>query len=662
MSTLRIASLLIIGIAFLLAACDDSSTTYYLKLPVEVRTVQKPVRCVDGSVGYVAFVSDNTLDGGKLKMIDGCRGVVNADFTDDSPGAGKGLLAGPVVAGFDLMALDDGFLAAIAVPEERRLSFKRLDDALQYLPQDTETVALEMMPRSVNVLSDLFLVLGDTFILEAAALVDRQGKVYDQDPVRRYADLACDGARCVALEEGTGAAYLLTVSGNGAEPLLVSEPIDLSGLSAISFGGVASLGEDRFVIWNEVTAMVLAGTEDLELTAEITLPYDVWVTAVAAVPYIGARLYSLLDDHEFAVKVPVYIDQNDDDALLAGDDELSTDNEEDLLTDEGSVPDDDALLVRSAALAADTDDDALVLPAGSYDSRNADAVWFATDSGRIFSYDLLLHGWMLDPLEGDDTGVPQISFAGVTIPENTDTTEANMPRIKRISAVQGLPFVVSYDLIYEALFEGSRSDGGAWDADLSRFSDKRADFTKIITGDPNAYAVLLTGARGGQKCLIPARSGVSLPVVRVVDRWTLEVDPGLWREELADCYDGPISYGVFPRQRYLVRVTLPGGTVVQRIAREMPAEWTPLVSRETSYSDEYIDIILQRRTDDVVTAQGLVFSFTVSPSRAFLGPDSADIFERILPISNGHVLLFSPLRSRLFEYSPVFEKTIVTYR
>ena len=652
-------AMLLLLLALLLGACDEAATKYYLKLPVEARVLDNGITCPDGSVGYAAFVTDNTAYGGVVKLLDGCTGLVNEDFTDGTKGTGKGLLVGPVVAGFDLMPMEDGLLLAAAAPEEWSLVFKRLDKHLAEIEPAREPVALDLMPRAVDVMNGYFLVRGDDIVGERAALVAPDGALYPQDTGRRFAMVACDGLRCLAIEEGSGLPFLLTVTGPANLPLLIVDDAVLpeSLTAAVPFAGVATLSDGRFVLWNGATALFLTGFEDeIAVAAELTLPFDTAVTTAASVDYIAARIYASLSDDEYFSKGTVYVAGSDEDDLFGSDEDAGT---------EDSLMDDNDALLRFALAATDvaaTDADALVLPEGQYDARTADAIWFATDSGRIFSYDMVTGGWMFDPVDAGETDLPQLAYAGAVLPEEGDSTEANMPRIERITALRGLPFVVSYEATYEALFDGSLSDGGLWSETDSLILDDRADFTKYIVGDPRDYAVLLTGTRDAETCLVPARTAISLPVVRVVNGQALQVDPGLWADDIADCYGEHLSYGIYPRERYLVRVTLPGGARIERTAREMSAEWNPTASREVSYSDPYIDMLIKRRTDEVVTSRGLTYRFTVTPTRAFVGPDSVDIFERLLPLPNGHMLLFSPQRSRLFEYSPVYEETVVTYR
>ncbi len=652
---------LLAGMILLLAACDEAATKYYLKLPVEARVLGRTITCADGTAGYAAFVTDNTAYGGVIKLLDGCTGAVNEDFTDGTKGTGRGLLAGTVVAGFDLMTLDDGLLLAAAVPEEWSLAFKRLDKALTETDPVREPVALDMMPRAVDVLGGHFLVRGDDFAGERAALVAADGTVYPQTAGHRFSAIACDGTRCVAVEEGSGLPFLLTVTGPANLPLLIVDGASLPEelIAAAPLTGVAALSDGRFVCWNGDAALVMTGPGEGTPVIEtaIPLPLDTFVTTAVSVDYIAARVYARLADAEYFEKATVYTASNDGDDLFASDSDQEV---EDALTD-----DSDAVL-RLALTATDEqtapDADVLVLPAGQYDAREADAIWFATDSGRIFSYDMTTRGWMVDPAEEGASDLPQLTYAGATLPEEGDSTEANMPHIERIAALRGLPFAISYQITYEALFSGSLSDNGAWNELDGLFFDDRADFTKFIVGEPAAYAVLLTGLRQTEECLIPARTGVSLTVRRVVNGQALELDPGVWGDDIAACYGDHLSYGIYPRERYLVRAEMPGGAVVEGTAREMPAGWNDRASREVSYSDRYIDMLIRRRTDEVTTSRGLTYSFTVIPSRTFLGPDSVDLFERLLPLPNSHLLLFSPQRSRLFEYSPVYEETVVTYR
>ncbi len=58
---------------------------------------------------------------------------------------------------------------------------------------------------------------------------------------------------------------------------------------------------------------------------------------------------------------------------------------------------------------------------------------------------------MYTPVGEDESILPLLKDAGVTIPEEGETTEANRPRITFIKAMRGLTVSLSYEFIYEAL-------------------------------------------------------------------------------------------------------------------------------------------------------------------------------------------------------------------
>lgn len=640
------AFLLIFPVLWALASCDSEPEKRYLKMPVEARVVQKTLTCLDGSSGYVALVTDNTDKGGRLKLLNGCTGAVDESFSDGSEGDGGGLSVGAVTAGFDLMEREDGIIAAVAVPAERTLIMKRILPGFIYAPTAEEEIPLGLMPRVVHAVAGFFLVYGDASPDAAWALVDAEGTVFPQSLTTRVSDVACNGLYCLAREPEGGVPYLIEIQLVTAEPRLAASatklPIAIRSLAPLA--GMSSIDGERFALWNRTLAVIVGG-ETPQVLGSFGIHEDMRVTAAATARYIADRPYRSLPDAAFSQRRIIFEVEPDEDSLFEPTDSLVETDDADAVQD--TLPDTD--------IVATPDDK-------TYDPRGADAIWLATATGRVFSFDLTTGGWMYDPPQEGESVLPVLSYAGATIPETGDSSTENMPRIIRIATIRGLPFTVSYEFVYEALYEASMSAGGTWDPELGRFSDERASFDRIITGDPAGYAVLLTGPRSGEGCLIPPQEAVTLTVRELVDDHTLEVDAGKWSEDLAACYEGSIAYGIFPKDRYLVRVVGPDGAVVERSAREMSADWDPILSREVSYRDGFLDIVIQRRTEKVRTSRGLSFSFTVSPSISFFGPRSSELIKDMEALPNGHMLLFAPLTANMFEYSPVFEETIVTYR
>lgn len=640
--------LLLLPALWALVSCDSEPEKRYLKMPVEARVVQKTLTCLDGSSGYVALVTDNTDKGGRLKLLNGCTGAVDESFSDGSEGDGGGLSVGAVTAGFDLMEREDGIIAAVAIPAERVLAMKRILPGFMYAPGEAESVSLELMPRVVHAVAGFFLVYGDAGPDAAWALVDPSGMVFPQSLTTRVSDIACNGSYCLALDQEGGVPFLIEIQLVTDTPRLAASatklPIAIRSLAPIA--GISSIDGDRFAIWN-LTLMVIAGGETPQVQNSFAIHGDVRITAVAAAYYIADRPYRSLSDPAFSQRRVIFEVEPDDDSLFEPSDSLVETEDADVVQD--AIPDAD--LTPTSAV-----DDK------SYDARDADALWLATATGRVLSFDLTTGGWMYDPPEEGAGVLPILSYAGATIPEDGDSSAENMPQITRIAAIRGLPFTVSYEFVFEALYEVSSSAGGMWDPEQGRFSDERASFDRIVAGDPTGYAVLLTGTRSGTGCLIPPQEAVTLMVEDLLDDHTLAVDAGKWEEDLAACYEGAIAYGIFPKDRYLVRVVGPDGAVVERSAREMSADRDPILSREVSYRDGFLDIVIKRRTDKVRTSRGLSFSFTVSPSISFFGPRSSESIKGMGALPNGHMFLFAPLTASIFEYSPIFEETIVTYR
>jgi len=631
--------------------CSPSGEKVSLDIPVEVQVLPITVDCSDGSVGYVAFVADNTPYGGKLKMLDGCAGAVNDDFSDGTKGKGKGILVGPLIGSFDIMMTLDGLTIAAAIPDERRLVLVHLTPSFERMCDDT-SVELGIIPRSVARVGNFFFVLGNDLIEEQGYLVAFDGRITPQTLDRHYDTVVCDGEQCLARSRDDGGVYLGTLDLSAVEPR-VSFSSDLlpDGVSALApVAGIAVLGGRRFLVWNGKEAVAFEVGKETIL-ARIVLPHDGRVTAAAVVSYLTNRPYETIDNETASARTLIYLESSD----------------EDVFSVEEETPDVDALeeadniaVMREISLRTETSDDDTL--GGGLDATKAVPVWIAFDFGRILSYDLVSGGWMYVPVAAGESILPMLTDARVTIPEEGESTTENRPRITFIRAIQGLPAKVSYEFVYEGIFSGSLSDSGEWHESDSLFSDRLALFDRFVRNDPHRYAILVTDPPSGERCLLPAGMALSLDILEVVNVHTLRVDAGKWHEEIADCYQPPISYGIYPRNGYLARVGLPSGVVKEDIAREMPANWDASLSREVSYRDTYIDIFIQRRTDDVATSRGLVFSFSVKPSVTFFAPMTADLITRIVPLPTSHVLLFAPIRRTIYEYAPVFEETATTYR
>ncbi len=637
---------------FLFFACSSSATKQYLDLPGDLRVVPGVITCQDGSVGYAALVADNTPYGGKLKLLDGCTGTVDEDFSDGTKGMGKGILIGSLIGAFDIMVTEGGIVVAAAVPDERRLALVHLDTSFDRLGDDV-SVPLALVVRTVNRIEEFFVVMGSDFVAEQAFLVSVTGEAIPLTLEKRYDKIACDGEHCVARSSDDGAVYVVTVDRSGTVPSLSfmtdAIPDEVAALFPVS--GVASVGEERFLVWNEETAVVFNAVKG-EAIATIPFPFEGHLSTATAVSYIASRAYKSMSSEDAASYALIYVESSDEDTFVVEEETSDNDSEQEPSSDEEtSVA---AITLAAEAPDADIDADAL-------DAQEAAAVWLSFDVGRALAYDLVSGGWMYAPVGEEESTLPILKDAGVTIPEEGETTEANRPRVTFVKAIRGLAVSLSYEFIYEALFSSSLGDAGEWRSSDSLFVDRFASFDRIITAEPSRYAVLLTEPPSGDQCLLPAGKTVSLEVRAVVDAHTLRVDAGMWGDEIASCYEGGMSYGIYPKGGYLVRIIGPVDLVREDIAAELPAYEGPITVRQVSYRDRYVELVIRRRTDDVVTSRGLSFAFTVAPSLSFFAPVTADIITQMEPTPNGHVLLVAPLRRSIYEYSPVFEETVTTY-
>ncbi|HNT28062.1 MAG TPA: hypothetical protein PKH10_07785, partial [bacterium] len=315
--------LFLLPVFWSLVSCDSEPEKRYLKMPVEARVVQKTLTCLDGSSGYVALVTDNTDKGGRLKLLNGCTGMVDEEFSDGSEGDGGGLSVGAVTAGFDLLDRGDGIIAAVAIPAERVLMMKRILPGFVYAQSEEESIPLAIMPRVVHAVAGFFLVYGDAGPDDGWVLVDAEGTVFPQSLTTRFSDIACNGLYCLALEPEGGVPYLIEVQLVAAEPHLTASatqlPIAIRSLAPLS--GVSAIDGERFALWNR-TVLTVVGGETPQVQGGFGIHGDIRITAVAAAHYIADRPYHALSDASSSQRRVIFEVEPDEDSLFEPTDSL----------------------------------------------------------------------------------------------------------------------------------------------------------------------------------------------------------------------------------------------------------------------------------------------------------------------------------------------------
>lgn len=646
----RIITLLLIFLAIFSTACSTSTEVRYFSMPAGIAVVDD-ILCSDGvTKSFAAFVADNTKAGAVLKKINGCTASVDGSFSDKNPIEGTpsvdyGIYIGGQVSAIDILKSGDNYLVGLAIPGTKILNIKTLDSKLAYVRTAAEpSVALDFEPYGVFAFKDYFIVTGNDFNNNTIAAIDIAGNLLSRNVTFvSFNYMFCGIESCFTIDKKSGDLYTINDS---LEPLLLDK--DKYDLKGVFFNGASKLDDSRFAVWSDDKIFIFSSAAEISLLNTIKIPGSFDVTSSSAVSYLATKPYILMTQDRFFEKITV--ERDDIDAATATDgDAISGDS--DTINNESEVSDDDTV---SGTVGPSWD---------IFNASNNNIIWIALGSGMIIGYDITNDGWLAKAAsDGTSSGVslnPVLHRSKDYYPENGATNIENAPVLKDLTVIRGLPYSLSYEVTYEALLKSSASQTGSYNTAESNFYDPNADFISLQVADGDR--ILLTKKRNSTGCVIPFTEVVEMSVTKVVDKNNIIVDAGKWASEIDACFGKEFSYGVYPYQKYLVRKIDYRGNATEYRAAEFPVAESP-IALKTSYSDGDIDFLIKRTTDLVTTERGTQFRMSFSPGISYVGINAGTLVKKMISLKSGNVLVYSPYKSMVLQYSPDGESLIKSYQ
>lgn len=649
--------LLFILVAVLLFSCGSSGDQYFFENPVAV-SVLKNVKCVNGSVSYIGFVVDNTEKyGARIMKISGCGLKIDKDFKDGVDNK-TGLYVGGRGVDVDQIVVDNQVVIATLssgtveyenhknddekLEDHRgRVVLRKLVDNFDHDDSFDKSVLLDFHPLHIKGSGEGFVVHGTYFGKDVIAYAGIDGSLKTQELDFHVKDMTLSNGKVILFD---GNDSLFTVDRELALIGVWTGKID----SNSSHSGIAELSKGRTALFHDTQIIVF--NHNFSIVDEIELPDKYNVTSVSSAGYKDKFLYRSFPKEMMNEKVVIY--------------EHSVDDEE--------SPDDDATDLYAAiedAEAADeeTSDEDAIPGAEILDAKDGDILWIATSTGSVLAYDIKNSSWMVTNYTKDqeeDTSDyylnmrPYLDSTFISYPENGATGFDNAPFIKKISVARGLSQSYTYNLTYEGIIEGSRSRAGAFDKDSMILSDESAKFE-----DQNYVTdfdrVILLNKKSNPECLIPLNTNITMDIVTVDSQTEMSVNIEEFSDSLSSCYGELFSYGIYPEKKYAVSRGDFTGKYFTGRADELSADTG---ENKVSYSDELVDISIQRKTDNVVTSKETVYYLKINSGVPYIGLSSNDLIVKMVETVPGKLLMFSPLTRRMVEYDVENRDVVEIYK
>jgi len=664
MRTMKTFFLFILA-AVLFFSCDSSGNEYFFENPVSV-SVLKNVKCVNGSVSYIGFVVDNTEKyGARIMKISGCGLKIDKGFKDKVDGktglyiGGTGVDIDQIVAGNDVIiaTLSSGTVEYENPKNDEkkledhrgRVVLRKLVDNFEHDDSFDKSVLLDFHPLYIKSDGEGFVVYGTYFGKDLIAYVGIDGSLKTKELDFHVFDMILSNGKIV-LFDGNDTLFTidkeLSISGVWTEK--IDSKSTCSGIAALSKGRTALFYKTQIIIFNH----------NFDIVEKIELPKQYNVTSVSSASYNDEFLYRSFPKEMMNEKVVIYERSVDDDE--------SPDTDATILD---TTLDDTDIIEDNDTEVADNEmsDEDVVIGAEVLDAKDGDIVWIATSTGSVLAYDIKNSSWMVTYYNEDqqeDTSDyylnmrPYLDSTFTSYPENGATGFDNAPFIKKISVARGLSQSYTYNLTYEGIIEGSRSMSGAFDEDSMILSDENAKFQdqNYVT---DLDRVILLNRKSNSDCLIPLNTNITMDIVTVDSQTEMNVNIDKFGDSLSSCYGDLFSYGIYPQEKYAVsRENFSGKSFTGR-ADELSAD---AGENEVSYSDELVDISIQRKSDDVVTSKETVYYIKVNPGVPYIGLSSNDLIVKMIETVPGKLIMFSPLTRRMVEYDVQNRDVVEIYK
>ena len=649
--------LLFILAAVLLFSCDSSGNQYFFENPVAV-SVLKKVKCVNGSVSYIGLVVDNTEKyGARIMKISGCGLKIDKDFKDKIDDK-TGLYIGGTGVDIDQIVVNNEVVIATLssgtveyenhknddekLEDHRgRVVLRKLIENFDHDDSFDKSVLLDFHPLHIKGDGEGFVVYGTYFGKNMIAYVGTDGSLKTQELDFNVKGMALSNGK-VILYDGAGSLFtvdkeltLTNVWTGGTD-----SKSSYSGITGISKGRTALFYNTQIIIFNH----------NFSIVETIKLPKLYNVTSVSSASYNDKFLYRSFPKEMMNEKEVIYERSIEEDDTEVDDEEISDEEISDEEISDEEISDEDVV----------TGPEVL-------DAKDGDILWIATSTGSVLAYDIKNASWMVTNYTEDqkeDTSEyyldmrPYLDSTFTSYPENGTTGFDNAPFIKKISVARGLSQSYTYSLTYEGIIEGSRSMSGTFDKDSMILSDEKAKFQ-----DQNYVTdfdrVILLNKKSNSECLIPLNTNITMDIVSVDSHTEMSVDVEKFGDSLSSCYGDLFSYGIYPQEKYAVSREDVTGKYFTGRADELSVD---AGEDEISYSDELVDISIQRKSDDVVTSKETVYYLKVNPGVPYIGLSSNDLIVKMTETVPGKLIMFSPLTRRIVEYDVENRDVVEIYK
>jgi len=667
---IKFTMFLILFLVFIVSCSDDGSSRYF-DSPVDVAVIN--VKCTEGVVdqngnesGYVAFVADRD-DGGRIKKIDGCRGKVDTDFDGDDGKTGLELeidssiysLTDVLPIALDVLKVDGGYSIFTLVSAKKVftdsekfesghfLIVKSINSGFEYAPDaavknsdsaDTEKsdsddlllgnernnyiTSLGFYASSLEAFAGNIIVTGKDAKSGKAVinLFNERGDLVKE----AIADEALNTPICVK-----EICYAISTDGkiNTFNSELEVSPFQIEFFDNRDVKGISRLKDNKIAVWkrylNKEGDMaffedrhMLYIISDGKVENRIKMPGIFNIKDVKSVTY-GNEVegengtFDLLDESAFFEKAK--IDEADFIGVNVG--EV---HEGDRGVNE--YPDEDSLLI------ADDEQEAGEYKTGDADNKNDHIIWISTSFfGRIIAYNVDKKAWLTDSLETSSETENLGIKPNITINENS-------AEVSSLHVMRGLPFTVTYELSFEAVYSGSISENGKYDNGTGVFTDSVAMFENGVYEK--------TSEEGGDKLLIMEQSETAcngdFNIAQIVSDSSMKIEDG---DKLGNCSAESVKYGIYPFDNFMVLRS-------DSHYNKFESKTSSLDSTKAVYSDDQIRVELTKGK------KGERFRFTASPSISYAGVSNDVFYNIIVPMDSGNVLLFSKMEGSVTEVNP----------
>ena len=526
-----------------------------------------------------------------------------------------------------------------------RIVFRKIGRDFKHDGSFNKSILLDFAPSIVKAFKqEGFYFTGSRFGKNyiGFAGIDGSGEYVQTDFT--VSDISTAGSSVLIFDKESGSVYTVDSS-------LKVEPVD-AGIEAIKDAGMSDLSGGRLAFFKGTSLNIY--NSKMQALDSVDLVDGNEISAVGSVKYGKTFEYRKFDGENLKDFIKIYEKEEDSDS--DNDDEVSDDG--DMTGDEET---EDAM---SDDEASDDETDPVV---DILDASGGDVIWIASKRGNFMAYDLKNKSWLVRKFsESEQASTPSyynemrpyINSTYVSFPKDGQTNYTNAPAVSSVYSVRGLPYSITYRLVFEGHFAGTESKNGMLNNEKTVLKDISVDFSEYNI-DPQTDSVILMNRISSNECMIPFNTNAAISIIGVISSNELEVSIDKYADQIETCYGSPLSYAVFSNGRYAVSRETFSGVEFAGKGVELESSYK---GSDFSFVDEYAGISIKRKSEDVVTAKGTSFFIKLSPGVPFEGFSSGDVVTILSNPAENRLLLFSPLTRRVVEYNIIDRSVSKIYK